>query len=54
MSGVEEFMRTLRAGCLAERIDLVEMNTETPLDIALSSYLAKRAMTGRKGRAGRG
>jgi len=43
MSGVDECMRKLRAGCLAERIDLVEMNTETPLDIALSSYLAKRA-----------
>jgi uncharacterized protein (DUF58 family) len=37
-----DFRQRLKAGCLAERIDVVEMNTRTPLDVALTSYLAKR------------
>ncbi len=37
------FRQRLKAGCLAERIDVVEMNTRTPLDVALSTYLAHRA-----------
>lgn len=41
-----EFRRRLRAGCLAERIDVVEMNTRTPLDVALTSYLAQREALG--------
>ncbi len=40
---LEAFRQRLRAGCLAERIDVVEMNTRTPLDVALTSYLAHRA-----------
>jgi uncharacterized protein (DUF58 family) len=40
-----DFRQRLRAGCLAERIDVVEMNTRTPLDVALTSYLAHRAAT---------
>lgn len=40
---LEEFRTRLRAGCLAERIDIVEMSTRTPLDVALTSYLARRA-----------
>jgi len=38
-----DFRQRLRAGCLAERIDVVEMNTRTPLDVALTTYLAHRA-----------
>jgi uncharacterized protein (DUF58 family) len=45
LARLEEFQRRIRAGCLAERIDIVEMNTATPLDVALSSYLARRAAT---------
>lgn len=44
---VEDFRRRLKAVGLAERIDVVEMNTRTPLDVALSSYLARRAATRR-------
>jgi hypothetical protein len=42
---VEKFMRTIRRGCTANRIDYVLLNTATPLDVALSSYLAKRSGT---------
>jgi len=49
LHALEEFTARLRAGCLAERIDLVEMDTGTPLDVALSSYLAKRAAQTRAG-----
>jgi uncharacterized protein (DUF58 family) len=38
-----DFRQRLRAGCVAERIDVVEMNTRTPLDVALTTYLAHRA-----------
>jgi uncharacterized protein (DUF58 family) len=40
---LEAFRTRLRAGCLAERIDVVEMSTRTPLDVALTSYLARRS-----------
>jgi uncharacterized protein (DUF58 family) len=40
-----DFRQRLRAGCLAERIDVVEMNTRTPLDVALTTYLAHRSAT---------
>ena len=45
---VAEFRRKLRAGGLAHRIDVVEMNTNTPLDVALNSYLARRAAMRRR------
>lgn len=40
---LDAFRKRLTAGCLAERIDVVEMNTRTPLDVALTSYLARRS-----------
>ena len=40
---VENFRRKIQRGCTAHRIDYVLLNTATPLDVALSSYLAKRA-----------
>ena len=43
LEGLEEFRRVLRAGCLAERIDFVPLDTATPLEVALSGYLARRA-----------
>ena len=43
LSRLETFRTRLRAGCLAERIDIVEMSTRTPLDVALTSYLSRRA-----------
>ena len=45
-----DFRQRLRAGCLAERIDVVEMNTRTPLDVALTTYLAHRAARRRHSR----
>ena len=43
---LDAFRKRLRAGCLAERIDVVEMSTRTPLDVALTSYLAQREAMG--------
>ena len=43
MEHLTAFRHRLRTGCLAERIDVVEMSTRTPLDVALTSYLAHRA-----------
>lgn len=43
LAALEEFRRTVRTGCLAERIDYVPLDTGTPLDVALSGYLARRA-----------
>ena len=54
LDAVGEFRSKLRTGCMAERIDLVDMDTNTPLDVALSSYLAKRAAQARAGRGAAG
>jgi hypothetical protein len=43
LESLTAFQRDLRAGCLAERIDFVPLDTGTPLDVALSGYLARRA-----------
>ncbi len=43
LESLEGFRRTIRAGCLAERIDYVPLDTGTSLDVALSGYLARRA-----------
>ncbi len=40
---VQAFRRRLRRVCLANRIDLVEMDTSQSLGIVLAAYLAKRA-----------
>jgi uncharacterized protein (DUF58 family) len=40
---LEEFRRRIRRGCQGYRIDYVELDTATTLDVALSSYLASRA-----------
>ena len=39
---LDGFARTMRHGCLGNRADFVEMDTQTTLDVALSSYLASR------------
>jgi uncharacterized protein (DUF58 family) len=36
------FLHEVKQGCRALRIDYVEMRTDQPLDVALSSYLASR------------
>jgi uncharacterized protein (DUF58 family) len=36
------YLRQLRQGCRTQRIEYVEMRTDQPLDIALSSYLSSR------------
>lgn len=40
---VDTFCNALRRGCRLERIDYVSIDTQTPLDVALTSYLATRA-----------
>jgi len=43
LAALEQFRNEVRRGCLAERIDFVPLDTATPLDVALSGYLARRA-----------
>ncbi len=43
LAEVKEFRRRLRRVCLANRIDLVEMDTAESLAVVLQAYLAKRA-----------
>jgi uncharacterized protein (DUF58 family) len=39
---LESFTRAIRHGCLGSASDFVELDTATPLDVALSGYLASR------------
>jgi uncharacterized protein (DUF58 family) len=39
---IEGFIRQLRRGCRDQNIDYVQMRTDTPLSVAMSSYLAHR------------
>jgi len=39
---VADWRRTLRRGCRRQRVDLVEISTDTPFDRALLAYLSKR------------
>jgi len=48
LTEVKEFRRRLRRVCLANRIDLVAMDTSDSLGVVLSAYLAKRAATRRR------
>jgi uncharacterized protein (DUF58 family) len=43
LAEVESFRKSLRRICLANHIDLVEMNTADSLGVVLAAYLAKRA-----------
>lgn len=38
------FLREVKQGCRAHRIDYFQMRTDQPLDVALSTYLASRMM----------
>jgi uncharacterized protein (DUF58 family) len=40
---VEDHLRTLRQGCLAEGADYCLLRTDQPLDVTLSTYLSHRA-----------
>lgn len=40
---LESFLGEIRHGCRADRVDYVPLDTSTPLDVALTSYLATRA-----------
>jgi uncharacterized protein (DUF58 family) len=42
LAQVQAFVRELENGCRDQNIDYVSMRTETPLSVALSSYLAHR------------
>jgi uncharacterized protein (DUF58 family) len=39
---IEMFLRDLKRGCRDQNIDYVQLRTDTPLNVALSSYLAHR------------
>jgi hypothetical protein len=38
----QAFQRQVRVGCRTQGIDYFEMRTDQPLDVALSTYLARR------------
>ena len=38
----DRYIREVRQGCRAHRIDYVPLRTDQPLDVALSAYLASR------------
>jgi uncharacterized protein (DUF58 family) len=44
---VKEYLRELRAGCDAYRVDYVRMNTGVPIEQPLSKYLVTRLQMGR-------
>jgi len=48
LSEVKSFRKRLRRVCLANRIDLVSLETSDSLAVVLSAYLAKRAATRRR------
>jgi len=39
---IDKFAATVRAGCHAQRADYLQIRTDVPLDVVLSTYLAKR------------
>jgi len=39
---IEGFLHQLRRGCRDQNIDYVQLRTDTPLSVAMSSYLAHR------------
>ena len=39
---IEGFLHSLRRGCRDQNIDYVQLRTDTPLNVAMSSYLAHR------------
>jgi uncharacterized protein (DUF58 family) len=43
MDELEKFLWELKRGCRQDRIDYVGLDTSTPLDVALTTYLATRA-----------
>jgi uncharacterized protein (DUF58 family) len=43
ISHLNTFVHTLRKGCLRDKIDYVQLDTDQTLDVALSTYLATRA-----------
>ena len=45
LAEVESFVSRIKRGCLNRRIDYVQLDTSTPLDVALAAYLATRAST---------
>jgi uncharacterized protein (DUF58 family) len=44
---VQKFVDELKAGCRSQNIDYVQLRTDTRLDVALSSYLARRLQSAR-------
>jgi hypothetical protein len=39
---IEGFLHGLKRGCRDQNIDYVQLRTDTPLNVAMSSYLAHR------------
>jgi hypothetical protein len=44
---IEGFLNQLKHGCRDQNIDYVQLRTDTPLNVAMSSYLAHRSKRSR-------
>jgi len=42
LAELEQFVRTIQEGCRARRMDYVQLRTDQPLELVLSTYLASR------------
>jgi uncharacterized protein (DUF58 family) len=52
LTELEAFLGELKKGCRNNRVDYVQLNTATPLDVALTTYLAMRGARVTKGGTG--
>ena len=43
LAEMDAYLKALKKGCMASRVDYRLLDTREPLDVALSSYLAARA-----------
>ena len=44
---VDDFVKTMKRGCRQHEMDYVQLSTASPLDVALSAYLASRTKRGK-------
>ncbi|MSU76518.1 MAG: DUF58 domain-containing protein [Gemmataceae bacterium] len=47
LAQIEGFLKDLRRGCRDQNVDYVQLRTDTPLSVAMSSYMAHRAKRAR-------
>ena len=45
LAGINEYLESLRAGCVGSHVDYTTIDTSRPLDAVLSEFFASRAST---------